>query len=81
MELVETQALIFYADAKNSAPIMEEINQLQEETTMLKNIVNCFEEMMNQILNAFNESMSDPYAGWNEGEELLMLNDVRCGIR
>ncbi len=28
LELVETQALIFYADAKNSAPIMEEINQL-----------------------------------------------------
>lgn len=48
---------------------------------MLKNIVNGFEEMMNSILNAFNESMSDPYAGWNEGEELLMLNDVRCGIR
>lgn len=20
-------------------------------------------------------------AGWNEGEELLMLNEVRCGIR
>lgn len=48
---------------------------------MLKNIVNGFEEMMNSILKAFNESMSDPYAGWNEGEELLMLNDVRCGIR
>lgn len=47
---------------------------------MLKNIVNGFEEMMNSILKAFNESMSDPYAGWNEGEELLMLNDVRCGI-
>lgn len=48
---------------------------------MLKNIVKGFEEMMNSILKAFNESMSDPYAGWNEGEELLMLNDVRCGIR
>lgn len=48
---------------------------------MLKNIVNGFEEMMNSILKAFNESMSDLYAGWNEGEELLMLNDVRCGIR
>lgn len=48
---------------------------------MLKNIVNGFEEMMNSILKAFNESMSDPHAGWNEGEELLMLNDVRCGIR
>ena len=41
---------------------------------MLKNIVNGFEEMMNSILKAFNESMS-------EGDELLMLNDVRCGIR
>ena len=48
---------------------------------MLKNIVNGFEEMMNSILKALNESMSDPYAGWNEGEELLMLNDARCGIR
>lgn len=51
---------------------------------MLKNIVDGFEEMMKwscSILKAFNESMSDPYAGWNEGEELLMLNDVRCGIR
>lgn len=48
---------------------------------MLKNIVKGFEEMMNSILKAFNESMSDPYAGWNEGEKLLMLNDVRCGIR
>ena len=48
---------------------------------MLKNIVKGFEEMMNSILKAFNESMSDPYAGWNEGEELLTLNDVRCGIR
>ena len=47
---------------------------------MLKNIVNGFEEMMNSILKAFNESMSDPYAGWNEGEELLMLHDVRCDI-
>ena len=37
---------------------------------MLENIVKGFEEMMN-----------DKYAGWNEGEELLMLNDVRCGIR
>ena len=83
MELVETQAPVFFfcAGAKISAPIMEEINQLYEETTMLKIIVNGFEEMMNSILKAFNESMSDPYAGWNEGEELLMLNDVRCGIR
>ena len=43
---------------------------------MLKNIVNGFEEMMNSIM-----SYNDKYAGWNEGEELLMLNDVRCGIR
>ena len=48
---------------------------------MLENIVNGFEEMMNCVLTAMNESLSDPYAGWNEGEELLMLNDVRCGIR
>lgn len=33
------------------------------------------------IMAAFNESYNDKYAGWNEGEELLMLNDVRCGIR
>lgn len=45
---------------------------------MLKNIVKGFEEMMNSIMAAFNESYN---AGWNEGEELLMLNDVRCGIR
>lgn len=48
---------------------------------MLKNIVNGFKEMMTSILKAFNESMNDSYAGWNEGEELLMLNEVRCGIR
>lgn len=40
-----------------------------------------FEEMMNSIMTAFNESSNDKYAGWNEGEEFLMLNDVRCGIR
>lgn len=48
---------------------------------MLKNIVKGFEEMMNSIMAAFNESYSDKYAGWNEGEELRMLNDVRYGIR
>lgn len=48
---------------------------------MLENIVKGFEEMMNSIMAAFNESYNDEYAGWNEGEELLMLNDVRCGIR
>lgn len=48
---------------------------------MLKNIVEGFEEMMNSIMAVFNESYNDKYAGWNEGEELLMLNDVRCGIR
>lgn len=48
---------------------------------MLKNIVNGFEEMMNSIMTEFNESYNDKYASWNEGEELLMLNDVRCGIR
>lgn len=36
---------------------------------------------MNSIMTAFNESSNDKYAGWNEGEEFLMLNDVRCGIR
>lgn len=44
---------------------------------MLKNIVNGFEEMMNSIMAVVNESYNDKY----EGEELLMLNDVRCGIR
>lgn len=48
---------------------------------MLKNIVKGFEEMMNSIMAAFNESYNDKYAGWNESEELLMLNDARCGIR
>ena len=48
---------------------------------MLENVIKGFEEMMNCVLAAMNESLSDPYAGWNEGEELLMLNDVRCGIR
>ena len=48
---------------------------------MLKNIVNGFEEMMNSIMAVVNESYNDKYAGWNEGEEPLMLNDVRCGIR
>ena len=40
---------------------------------MLKNVIKGFEEMMNCVLTAMNESLSDPYAGWNEGEELLML--------
>ena len=40
---------------------------------MLENIVKGFV--------VFNESYNDKYAGWNEDEELLMLNDVRCGIR
>lgn len=48
---------------------------------MLKNIVKGFEEMMNSIMAAFNESYNDKYAGWNESEELLMLNNVRYGIR
>ncbi len=48
---------------------------------MLKNFVGGFKEMMNSILTAMNESGNDLYAGWNEGEELLMLNEVRCGIR
>ena len=48
---------------------------------MLKNIVEGFEEMMNSIMTAFNESSNDKYAGWNEGEEFLILTDVRCGIR
>lgn len=36
---------------------------------MLKNVIKGFEEMMNCVLTAMNESLSDPYAGWNEGEE------------
>lgn len=48
---------------------------------MLKNIVKGFEEMMNSILTAINESMSDPYAGWDEWQELEMLNEVRMGVR
>ena len=48
---------------------------------MLKKVIKGVEEMMICFLKYMNESLSDPYAGWNEGEELLMLNEVRCGIR
>lgn len=48
---------------------------------MFKNIVKGFEEMMNSISKAFDESMNDPYAGWDEWQELEMLNEVRMGVR
>ena len=48
---------------------------------MLENIVKGFEEMMNSIMAAFNESYNDKYAGWNEGEEVSMINEVRRGRR
>lgn len=48
---------------------------------MFENIVKGFKEMMNSISKAFNESLNDPYAGWNEWQELEMLNEVRMGVR
>jgi len=48
---------------------------------MLKNIVNGFMKVMNAAFTAFEESYNDNYAGWNEGEELLMLNNVRAGVQ
>ena len=66
---------------KIQPPLWKEMNKFRMYFTMLKNVIKGFEEMMNCVLTAMNESLSDPYAGWNEGEELLMLNEVRCGIR
>ena len=66
---------------KIQPPLWKEMNKFRRYFTMLKNVIKGFEEMMNCVLTAMNESLSDPYAGWNEGEELLMLNEVRCGIR
>ena len=52
---------------------------------MLKNVIKGFEEMMNCVLTAMNESLSDPYAGWNEGEERgsvwYPLMDILTGKR
>lgn len=70
-----------FCGAENSASFMERNEQFRRYFIMLKNVVKGFEEMMNCVLTVMNESLSDPYAGWNEGEELLMLNEVRCGIR
>lgn len=48
---------------------------------MFKNIANGFIKVMNSVKAAFEESYNDNYAGWNEGEELLMLNNVRAGVQ
>lgn len=48
---------------------------------MFENIVKSFMEVMNSVKAAFEESYNDNYAGWNEGEELLMLNNVRTGVQ
>ena len=81
MELMETQALIFCADAKNTASFMERNVKFQKVTTMFKNIVNGFMKVMNSVKAAFEESYNGNYAGWNEGEELLMLNNIRAGVQ
>ena len=83
MELMgKPYALILFSQTRKiQPPLWKEMNKFRRYFTMLKNIIKGFEEMMNCVLAAMNESLSDPYAGWNEGEELLMLNEVRCGIR
>lgn len=48
---------------------------------MFENIVKSFMKVMNSVKAAFEESYNDNYAGWNEGEELLMLNNVRTGVQ
>ena len=48
---------------------------------MFENIVKSFMEVMNSVKAAFEESYNDNCAGWNEGEELLMLNNVRTGVQ
>ena len=48
---------------------------------MFKNIVNGFMKVMNSVKAAFEESYNGNYAGWNEGEELLMLNNIRAGVQ
>ena len=83
MELMgNRRLLIFFTQTRKiQPPLWKEMNKFRRYFTMLKNVIKGFEEMMNCVLTAMNESLSDPYAGWNEGEELLMLNEVRCGIR
>lgn len=48
---------------------------------MFKNIVNGFMKVMNSVKAAFEESYNGNYAGWNEGEELLMLNNIRADVQ
>lgn len=48
---------------------------------MFKNIANGFMKVMNSVKAAFEESYDGNYAGWNEGEELLMLNNIRAGVQ
>ena len=82
MELMgKPYALIFFRRREKYSLLYGKMNKFRRYFTMLKNVIKGFEEMMNCVLTAMNESLSDPYAGWNEGEELLMLNEVRCGIR
>jgi hypothetical protein len=82
MELMGSHRLFFFSQTRKiQPPLWKEMNKFRRYFTMLKNVIKGFEEMMNCVLTAMNESLSDPYAGWNEGEELLMLNEVRCGIR
>lgn len=78
---VEKSAALCFVARKIHPPLWKEMNNFRRYFTMLKNVVKGFEKMMNCVLTVMNESLSDPYAGWNEGEELLMLNEVRCGIR
>lgn len=80
-EAMRNHGVSFFLTRKMQPPLWKEMNKFRRYFTMLKNVIKGFEEMMNCVLTAMNESLSDPYAGWNEGEELLMLNEVRCGIR
>lgn len=48
---------------------------------MFKNIANGFMKVMNSVKAAFEESYNGNYASWNEGEELLMLNNIRAGVQ
>ena len=40
-----------------------------------------FKNIVNSVKAAFEESYNGNYAGWNEGEELLMLNNIRAGVQ
>lgn len=76
-------------DMTDRSTLMEEIirRNCDVDPRIINSLVNKLgrygdeNHMMNSIMAVFNESYNDKYAGWNEGEELLMLNDVRCGIR